>query len=74
MTNLALGAEYKGEKIGALGAEYKGEKIGALADLTAFSFHPVRHITTGKAEKPQCPANNILLPALCAMTLNVLVL
>lgn len=32
----------------ALGAEYKGEKVGALADLTVFSFHPVKHITTGE--------------------------
>jgi len=32
----------------ALGAEYKGEKVGTLADLTVFSFHPVKHITTGE--------------------------
>jgi perosamine synthetase len=32
----------------ALGAEYKGKKAGALADLTVFSFHPVKHITTGE--------------------------
>jgi len=32
----------------ALGAEYKGRKIGTLADLTVFSFHPVKHITTGE--------------------------
>lgn len=32
----------------ALGAEYKGEKVGSLADLTVFSFHPVKHITTGE--------------------------
>lgn len=32
----------------ALGAEYKGRKVGALADLTVFSFHPVKHITTGE--------------------------
>ncbi len=32
----------------ALGAKYKGEKAGTLADLTAFSFHPVKHITTGE--------------------------
>lgn len=30
----------------ALGAEYKGKKIGALSDMTCFSFHPVKHITT----------------------------
>jgi len=32
----------------ALGAEYKGKKIGSLSDLTIFSFHPVKHITTGE--------------------------
>jgi perosamine synthetase len=32
----------------ALGAEYKGRKIGVLADMTVFSFHPVKHITTGE--------------------------
>lgn len=32
----------------ALGARYKGRLVGALADLTAFSFHPVKHITTGE--------------------------
>lgn len=32
----------------ALGAEYRGYRVGALADLTTFSFHPVKHITTGE--------------------------
>ncbi|MFC1884984.1 UDP-4-amino-4,6-dideoxy-N-acetyl-beta-L-altrosamine transaminase [Thermodesulfobacteriota bacterium] len=32
----------------ALGAEYKKEKVGTLADMTVFSFHPVKHITTGE--------------------------
>ncbi len=32
----------------ALGAEYGGRKIGSLADMTIFSFHPVKHITTGE--------------------------
>ena len=32
----------------SLGAEYRGTKVGSLADLTAFSFHPVKHITTGE--------------------------
>lgn len=32
----------------ALGATYKGRKVGALADLNVFSFHPVKHITTGE--------------------------
>jgi perosamine synthetase len=32
----------------ALGASYKGNSVGSLADLTVFSFHPVKHITTGE--------------------------
>ena len=34
----------------ALGAEYKGSKIGSCkySDLTVFSFHPVKSITTGE--------------------------
>nr|WP_242517849.1 UDP-4-amino-4,6-dideoxy-N-acetyl-beta-L-altrosamine transaminase [Halobacillus sp. GSS1] len=32
----------------AIGAEYKGKKVGAFSDMTMFSFHPVKHITTGE--------------------------
>ncbi|KAE9635578.1 UDP-4-amino-4,6-dideoxy-N-acetyl-beta-L-altrosamine transaminase [Defluviitalea raffinosedens] len=32
----------------ALGAEYKGRKIGSIGDMTTFSFHPVKPITTGE--------------------------
>jgi UDP-4-amino-4,6-dideoxy-N-acetyl-beta-L-altrosamine transaminase len=32
----------------ALGAIRKGRKIGCEADMTMFSFHPVKHITTGE--------------------------
>ena len=32
----------------ALGAEYRGRRVGAIADLTTFSFHPVKHVTTGE--------------------------
>ena len=32
----------------ALGASYKGKSIGSLADMTMFSFHPVKAITTGE--------------------------
>jgi len=32
----------------ALGAEYKGKWVGTLADMTIFSFHPIKHITTGE--------------------------
>ena len=32
----------------ALGADYKGNKIGSISDMTTFSFHPVKHITTAE--------------------------
>jgi len=32
----------------ALGASYKGRKTGTFADMTIFSFHPVKPITTGE--------------------------
>lgn len=32
----------------ALGAEYKGRRIGTIGSMTTFSFHPVKHITTGE--------------------------
>ncbi len=32
----------------ALGATYKGRRAGDLADLSTFSFHPVKPITTGE--------------------------
>lgn len=32
----------------SLGAQYHGQKVGTLADITLFSFHPVKHITTGE--------------------------
>lgn len=32
----------------ALGASYKNKKVGSISDMTMFSFHPVKHITTGE--------------------------
>lgn len=32
----------------SLGASYKGRPVGSLADMTMFSFHPVKSITTGE--------------------------
>lgn len=32
----------------ALGSVYKGRKIGSISDMTTFSFHPVKPITTGE--------------------------
>jgi len=33
---------------GAIGAEYRGKKVGSLADITVFSLHPRKFITTGE--------------------------
>ncbi len=32
----------------AIGAKYQQKNVGNFADLTIFSFHPVKHITTGE--------------------------
>ncbi len=32
----------------ALGAEYGKKRVGGIADMTVFSFHPVKHLTTGE--------------------------
>lgn len=32
----------------ALGSVYKGRKVGSMSDMTTFSFHPVKPITTGE--------------------------
>lgn len=32
----------------AIGTKYKGKPIGSLADMTCFSFHPVKTITAGE--------------------------
>jgi len=32
----------------AIGGSYRGSPVGALADLTCFSFHPVKHVAAGE--------------------------
>lgn len=32
----------------ALGASERGQAVGSIADLSAFSLHPVKHVTTGE--------------------------
>jgi perosamine synthetase len=32
----------------AIGATYRGRQVGSISDMTIFSFHPVKHITTGE--------------------------
>ena len=41
----------------ALGAVREGTKVGTQADMTMFSFHPVKHITTGEGGMIVC--NNL---------------
>jgi UDP-4-amino-4,6-dideoxy-N-acetyl-beta-L-altrosamine transaminase len=40
----------------ALGGKYQNKKVGSFADITMFSFHPVKHVTTG--EGGMCTTNN----------------
>lgn len=42
--NLALAAD----SCHALGAMYAGKPVNAFADITVYSFHPVKHIATGE--------------------------
>lgn len=32
----------------AFGAEYRGKRVGSISHMTVFSFHPVKHLTTGE--------------------------
>jgi perosamine synthetase len=38
----------------SLGALYKGRRVGSLADMSVFSFHPVKHITSGEGGMVTC--------------------
>lgn len=38
----------------SLGATYRGQSVGTIADMTVFSFHPVKHITTGEGGMITC--------------------
>jgi perosamine synthetase len=40
----------------ACGAEYKGKRVGSLSDLTCFSFHAVKNLTTGEGGAITCNA------------------
>lgn len=40
----------------SIGTKFKGEQVGSLADITTFSFHPVKTITGG--EGGACLTNN----------------
>ncbi len=43
-----IGAVLVEDACHALGARYRGRPVGSVADMTVFSFHPVKHITTGE--------------------------
>ena len=38
----------------AIGATYKGNKIGAISDMTCFSFQAIKHLTTGDGGALAC--------------------
>lgn len=42
------GAVLVSDSCHALGATYKGRKVGSLANMTCFSFHPCKHLATGE--------------------------
>ena len=42
------GAVFIEDACHALGAEFHGKRVGGIADMTVFSFHPVKHLTTGE--------------------------
>lgn len=44
----AVGALLVEDASHSLGAEYRGQQVGSVADMTTFSFHPVKLITTGE--------------------------
>ena len=48
----ALASQYKlpiiADACHAIGGSYKGKPVGGLADLSTFSFHPVKNMTTGE--------------------------
>lgn len=40
----------------ACGAEYKGRRIGSVSDITCFSFHAVKNLTSGEGGAVTCNA------------------
>ena len=50
IAEVANGAKIIEDGAHALGAKYEGKKIGSLkySEMAMFSFHPVKHITTGE--------------------------
>ena len=40
----------------AIGTKYKGRHVGTIADMTTFSFHPVKTVTSGEGGAIMCAA------------------
>ena len=49
----------------ALGALYKGRKVGSISEFTAFSFHPVKPITTGEGGLVTTPNRDAAVAIRC---------
>ncbi len=45
----------------SLGARYGDQPVGSLADLTVFSFHPAKHITTGEGGMVATPHRELAM-------------
>ncbi len=43
----------------AIGTSYKGKNVGSLADMTCFSFHPVKTITGGEGGAITCNRDDL---------------
>lgn len=59
----------------SIGAEYKGRKAGSLADISVFSFHAVKNLTTAEGgaimlNLPEAFDNEELYRYLCTFTLH----
>ena len=59
----------------SIGAEYKGKKAGSLADISVFSFHAVKNLTTAEGgaimlNLPEPFDNEELYRYLCTFTLH----
>lgn len=46
----------------SIGSKYKGRPVGSLADLTTYSFHPVKTITTAEGGAVASPGSEYVAP------------